>query len=139
MTSMLIPLALNELLDRPSIASFNHASGFLSSATQDLILLFHKACLTLELTRRESTTSCGKFSIKGWLIPLASNELLDFVRRDYSAFPDPALTILAFNAPDAAWRFTSPEHQLALSVRGSQHSSYFIIQEICRFIKTQDR
>jgi hypothetical protein len=36
-----------------------------------------RAVLTPELTRRESTASCGKLTIKGWLIPLASNELLD--------------------------------------------------------------
>ena len=61
------------------------------------------------------------------------NELLDFVRRDHSAFPDLALTILAFNAPDADWRFNSPEHQRSLSARGSQHSSNMSTQASLAF------
>ncbi len=34
-----------------------------------------EACLTPELTRRESTASCGKFTMRGKLIPVGSNEL----------------------------------------------------------------
>jgi hypothetical protein len=48
------------------------------------------------------------------------------------------LLILASNAPTAAWRFISPFHQLAISARGSHHSSSTIIQEIFRFDKVQD-
>ena len=51
------------------------------------------------------------------------NELLDFVHLRHSALPDPALSILTFNTSDAAGRFNSPQHKLALAARGSQHSS----------------
>jgi hypothetical protein len=54
MTSELNPLALNELLDRPLIVSLNSALVFLRFVTQDLILLFREACLTPELTGRET-------------------------------------------------------------------------------------
>jgi hypothetical protein len=43
--------------------------------------------------------------MKGSLAQVGFNELLDFVRRDYSASPDLSRLLLLFNAPDAAWRF----------------------------------
>jgi hypothetical protein len=91
--------------------------------------------LTLELTRRETPPKPSKFSMRGKLIPVGSNELLDFVRRNLSAFPDPALSILAFNAPDAAWRSNLPHHQLALSARGSQHSTFTSTPESSALLK----
>ena len=56
MKSTLIPLAFNELLDRPLIEAFIVAFTFLSFVAQDLILLFREACLTLELTGRREIT-----------------------------------------------------------------------------------
>jgi hypothetical protein len=67
---------LNELLDRPLTLPFNAAFDFLSFITQDLILLSREACLTPELTGRETTASCDKLTITGKLIPLRLNELL---------------------------------------------------------------
>jgi hypothetical protein len=57
MTSKLIPLALNELLDRPLSLSFNSALAFLIFVTCDLTLYFREACLTPELTGREELPS----------------------------------------------------------------------------------
>jgi hypothetical protein len=52
MTSMLIPLAFNELLDRPLIGPFNSALAILSFITRCSTLFLREACLTLELTGR---------------------------------------------------------------------------------------
>jgi hypothetical protein len=49
--------------------------------------------------------------MKDMLIPVGCNEMLDFVRRDHSSSPDLPPSILSFNAPDAAGRCNSPEHQ----------------------------
>jgi hypothetical protein len=57
MKDSLIPLRSNELLDRPLILSFNAASVFPNGTTQWSVLLFCKACLTPELTRREELPS----------------------------------------------------------------------------------
>jgi hypothetical protein len=45
------------------------------------------------------------------------NELLDFVRRNHSSFPDLSRLILSSNAPTAAWRFSSPNNQLSMLAR----------------------
>ena len=39
------------------------------------------------------------------LFPLALNELLGFVHRSLSAFPERSFSILSFTAPSAGWRF----------------------------------
>jgi hypothetical protein len=49
----LLPLASNELLDRPRILPFNVTRGFLRFIAQVSVLLGCEACLTLELTRAE--------------------------------------------------------------------------------------
>jgi hypothetical protein len=43
--------------------------------------------------------------MKAKLIPLASNELLGFVRLSHYASPELSSLILSLNAPAAAWRF----------------------------------
>jgi hypothetical protein len=48
--------------------------------------------------------------MKAALFPLAFNELLGFVRLSHSAFLEPSMLILPFNAFSAAWRFISPNH-----------------------------
>ncbi len=53
MTSKLIPVISNELLDRPVIESFNSELGVLSSITRCSTLLLCDACLTPELTGRD--------------------------------------------------------------------------------------
>ena len=63
------------------------------------------------------------------------NDLLDFASRSHATLPDPALSILSFNAPDAARRFNSPNHQLTIRARGSQHPSGMSIQEITAALK----
>jgi hypothetical protein len=50
--------------------------------------------------------------MKDRLIPLRLNELLDFVRRDYSASPHFSPFIVSSNALTALWRFISTYHQL---------------------------
>src|SRR5207253_10466747 len=79
MTCTLIPLALNELLDRPLIVSFNSASVFLSFAIQDSILSFPEACLTPELTGRGMKHSIlsQQRMMKAIQSALRLNELLD--------------------------------------------------------------
>jgi hypothetical protein len=44
--------------------------------------------------------------MKGVLRRVGLNELLDFVHRSHSAFPEHPLWILSFNVNNAAWRFT---------------------------------
>jgi hypothetical protein len=51
------------------------AFAFSCFNAQASVLLWREACLTPEFTCRESTTSCGKFSMKGLLIPVRCNEL----------------------------------------------------------------
>ena len=43
--------------------------------------------------------------IKDMLRRVGFNELLDFVRRDYSSLPEPSWLIVSFDLPNAAWRF----------------------------------
>jgi hypothetical protein len=45
------------------------------------------------------------------LMPLRSNELLDFVHRGLSAFPDLSMLILSSTVPTAAGRFNSANYQ----------------------------
>jgi hypothetical protein len=52
------------------------------------------------------------------------SDLLDSVRRDHSALPEPSLLIVSLNSPAAAWRFNSPIHQCSIHARGSEHSSW---------------
>jgi hypothetical protein len=52
MTSKLIPLRLNELLDRPSIVSFNSVFSFFASLLKPQFYYFGEARLTPELTGR---------------------------------------------------------------------------------------
>jgi hypothetical protein len=68
MKAALLPLALNELLDRPLIVSFNCASVFPIRAAQDLILLLREACLTPELTGRAHNGNRFKLTIRNMLI-----------------------------------------------------------------------
>jgi hypothetical protein len=44
-----------------------------------MTLSLREACLTLELTGRETTAKSFKSSMRGMLIPLPSNDLLGFV------------------------------------------------------------
>jgi hypothetical protein len=55
--------------------------------------------------------------MKGKLIPVGCNELLDFVRRGHSAPPDLSRVIVSFTTPTAAWRFISPKYQLPILER----------------------
>ena len=50
MTSELIPLALNELLDRPSIVSFNSALAFLILVACDSAILFSRSVSNAGIT-----------------------------------------------------------------------------------------
>jgi hypothetical protein len=72
----------------------------------------------------------SKFSIKGKLIPLRSNDLLGFVRLSHSTIPNHSMLILPFNATSAAWRFSLAEHQLSMLTQGSHLSSRMSIQGI---------
>jgi hypothetical protein len=49
--------------------------------------------------------------MKARLIPLALNELLDFVRRCHSFSHEPSRLILSFNLLTAAGRFVSSKNQ----------------------------
>jgi hypothetical protein len=51
------------------------------------------------------------------LFPLALNELLDFVRRCHSWWPEPSRLILSFNTPTAVWRFIFEYHQRLIFAR----------------------
>jgi hypothetical protein len=55
--------------------------------------------------------------MKSKLAALRSNELLDFVRRYYSAQPEPSPLILSSNIPSAAWRVIQPKHQRSMHER----------------------
>jgi hypothetical protein len=55
--------------------------------------------------------------MKAMLFPVGCNELLDFVHHSYSAFSDLAVSILAPNALDAAWRFISPKIRCSMLER----------------------
>jgi hypothetical protein len=63
--------------------------------------------------------------MKAMLFPVGCIGLLDFVRRNLSAFPGPTLSILAFNAPNAAWRFIFDNHHPSMLARAHsiQHQS----------------
>jgi hypothetical protein len=66
--------------------------------------------------------------MKGKLIPVGFNEMLGFVRRNYSALPEPSSLILSFNTTSAVGRFNVIEHQLSMTARGTHHSSNICIQ-----------
>jgi hypothetical protein len=57
MTSTLFPLALNELLDRPLIVSFNSVFSFFASLLKPQFYYFCEARLTPELTEREESSN----------------------------------------------------------------------------------
>ena len=66
--------------------------------------------------------------MKAMLSRVGLNELLGFVHRCHSAFPEPSMLILSFNAHSVGWRFNSQEHQRSILARGSQHSSIITTQ-----------
>jgi hypothetical protein len=73
---MLIPLALNELLDRPSILSFNAPPLLWATLPDTRLFCFREACLTPELTGREVSSNSTKLSMEINVTPLRLNELL---------------------------------------------------------------
>jgi hypothetical protein len=80
--------------------------------------------------------------MKAMLIPVGWNELLDFVRRCHSVLPEPALSILSFNSPTAAWRFIPSKNQLS-KLREAQsipdESAFkrnFDAPDLCRLTET---
>jgi hypothetical protein len=64
MTAMLIPLALNELLDRPLIVSFNVVLVFPASLLKPHLSCLREVCLTPELTRRAFNAGADKLTMK---------------------------------------------------------------------------
>jgi hypothetical protein len=90
--------------------------------------------LTLEFSRPGSIVSSLQSSrMKDMLIPVGCNELLDFVRRNHSATPEPSPLIVSSRVPTAAWRFIRPKNQCSMLVRGSEHStSISTPEEFCR-------
>ncbi len=77
MKAALFPLRSNRLLDRPLILSFNLRFRFSSPSLKTQFSCFNEACLTPELTGRETTASCDKLTMGGTLNPVGCNRLLD--------------------------------------------------------------
>jgi len=75
--------------------------------------------ITPELTRRAHNASSIQASrMTATLFAVGLNELLGFVGRSHSASPDLSTLSIPFNKTTAAWRFNSPQHQLAIRARG---------------------
>jgi hypothetical protein len=71
------PVSLNELLDRTIDSSIQHRTCSYGLVAQASVLLRYAACLTFELSYRNTITSCDKLTMKDKLIPVGLNELLD--------------------------------------------------------------
>ena len=86
--------------------------------------------LTPELTRpRAGIQSLPQETIiKAMLSRVGLNELLGFVSRCHSTFPEPSSLILSFNIITTAWRFNALLPQRSMCVPGSDHSSGIGIQ-----------
>jgi hypothetical protein len=63
--------------------------------------------------------------IRGKLRAVGLNELLDSVRRDHSASPEPSRLILSFDLPTAVRRFIFIYHRLSMlrEAQSIQHES----------------